>query len=157
MDHVVYLALGSNLGNKEEQLRWAVEEIKKQIGELLSLSAFYVTAPCGFESSHVFLNAACAVKTNLSPFELLSNLKSIEKKLGRSKKTVEGCYEDRLIDIDILFYDQLILETEDLTIPHPLLHQRDFVLKPLLEIAPDWKHPVYNKTIRCLYEFLNVT
>ena len=135
--HTVYLGLGTNLGDKEANLRMAVEEIAKRIGEVISLSAFYASEPWGFQSEHTFLNAVCCVCTDASPQEVLSVTQEIERRLGRSKKSVGGIYSDRLIDIDILLYDDLHFDTPELTIPHPLMWQRDFVTVPLREIAPD--------------------
>lgn len=135
--HKVYLGLGTNLGNKEANLRAAVEEIKKRVGEVTSLSAFYETEPWGFVSASQFLNAVCCVSTLLSPFDLLDVTQDIERTLGRLKKSVNGQYSDRMIDIDILLYDDCHLHTPTLTIPHPLMTERDFVMKPLEEIAPE--------------------
>ena len=151
----VYLGLGTNLGDKEVQLRTAVNEIEKRIGRIMILSAFYTTIPWGFTSEHTFLNAACAVETSLNPYELLSVTQDIEKNLGRKHKSVDHHYADRLIDIDILFFDQIIIHETDLQIPHPLLTKRDFVLKPLVEIAPDLVHPINHLTIRKLWQEIN--
>ena len=151
----VYLGLGTNLGDKEVQLRTAVNEIEKRIGRIMILSAFYTTIPWGFTSEHTFLNAACAVETSLNPYELLSVTQDIEKNLGRKHKSVDHHYADRWIDIDILFFDQIIIHEADLQIPHPLLTKRDFVLKPFVEIAPDLVHPINHLTIRKLWQGIN--
>lgn len=151
----VYLGLGTNLGDKEVQLRTAVNEIEKRIGRIMILSAFYTTTPWGFTSEHTFLNAACAVETSLNPYELLSVTQDIEKNLGRKHKSVDHHYTDRLIDIDILFFDEIIIHEPGLQIPHPLLTKRDFVLKPLVEIAPDLVHPINHLTIRKLWQGIN--
>lgn len=135
--HQVYLGLGTNLGDKEANLKAAVEEIGKRVGEVTSLSAFHVSEPWGFTSEHTFLNAVCCVLTDFSPMEVLRLTQDIERSLGRLKKSVDGHYSDRLIDIDILLYDDLHIATPELTIPHPLMGQRDFVMIPLREIAPD--------------------
>ena len=135
--HQVYLGLGTNLGDKEANLKAAVEEIGKRVGEVTSLSAFHVSEPWGFTSENSFLNAVCRVLTDLQPMEVLRLTQDIERSLGRLKKSVDGQYSDRLIDIDILLYDDLHLSTPELTIPHPLMWQRDFVMIPLREIAPD--------------------
>ena len=119
------------------------------------LSAFYTTIPWGFTSEHTFLNAACAVETFLDPYELLSVTQDIEKNLGRKHKSVDHHYTDRLIDIDILFFDEIIIHEPGLQIPHPLLTKRDFVLKPLVEIAPDLVHPINHLTIRKLWQRIN--
>lgn len=149
----VYVGLGSNLGDKEQNLRDAVKKIEEQIGKVVSLSAFYATAPWGFTSENSFLNAAACVDTQLSPLEVLQKTQEIERELGRTKKSVNGAYSDRLIDIDLLLYDDRILSTvspsgAQLTLPHPLMTERDFVMKPLAEIAPHLPHPVLGKTMK---------
>ena len=132
--HIVYLGLGTNLGDKKANLEMAVGEIGKRVGKVVSLSAFYATEPWGFESENSFLNAVCCVETPLLPFELLQVTQKIESDLGRKKKSVAGNYSDRTLDIDILLYDELQLETPDLKIPHPLMEKREFVMIPLNEI-----------------------
>ena len=132
--HIVYLGLGTNLGDKKANLEMAVKEIGKRVGKVVSLSAFYATEPWGFESENSFLNAVCCVETSLLPFELLRVTQKIESDLGRKKKSVAGDYSDRTLDIDILLYDELQLETPDLKIPHPLMEKREFVMIPLREI-----------------------
>ncbi len=148
----VYFGLGTNLGDKEANLNLAVEKLKERIGKIISLSAFHITEPWGFSSANTFLNAACAVETGLSPLDVLSETQSIERELGRLKKSVDGIYSDRLIDIDLLLYDDLILRTPVLTLPHPLMHERRFVMAPLAEIAPKMIHPVLKKTMQELLE-----
>lgn len=148
----VYLGLGTNLGNKEANLRTAIYKLQERIGKQVSLSSFYETAPWGFESGHSFLNAAIGLETSLSPIEILHITQEIEKELGRTKKSVNGSYSDRLIDIDILLYDTLVLQTPELTIPHPLMTERDFVMKPLIEIAGNVIHPTRQKTLSELYQ-----
>lgn len=145
--HIVYLALGANIGDKEKNIHLALENIDKRIGKLLALSAFYVTKAQGFDSDNLFINAACKIKTELSPLEVLEYTQVIERELGRKKKTIGGQYTDRLIDIDILFYDNQILEYPHLFIPHPHMQERDYVLKPMSDIASDFRHPILNKTI----------
>jgi 2-amino-4-hydroxy-6-hydroxymethyldihydropteridine diphosphokinase len=135
--HQVYLGLGTNLGDKEANLKAAIEEIRKRVGEVTSLSAFHASAPWGFKSENLFLNAVCCVSTNLSPIDVLHTTQEIERELGRLKKSINRIYSDRVIDIDILLYDDLHIDTPELTIPHPLMWQRDFVMIPLREIAPD--------------------
>lgn len=149
----VYIGLGTNLGDKEQNLRDAVHRIEEQIGKVLSLSAFYVTAPWGFASENSFLNAAACVETQLSPLEVLQETQTIERELGRTKKSVNGAYSDRLIDIDLLLYDDLVLSATsadgaELNLPHPLMAQRDFVMRPLAEIAPALRHPVLKRTMK---------
>ena len=149
----VYVGLGTNLGDKEQNLRDAVQKIEEQIGKVVSLSAFYVTAPWGFVSENSFLNAAACVETDLSPLDVLQETQSIERELGRTKKSANGVYSDRLIDIDLLLYENLVLSVTspsgaELNLPHPLMTERDFVMKPLAEIAPNLVHPVLGKTMR---------
>lgn len=149
----VYVGLGTNLGDKEQNLRDAVQKIGEQIGKVVSLSAFYVTAPWGFTSENSFLNAAACVETELSPLDVLQKTQAIERELGRMKKSINGAYSDRLIDIDLLLYDDLVLSVTsptgaELNLPHPLMTERDFVMKPLAEIAPELVHPVLGKTMR---------
>ena len=141
--HQVYLGLGTNLGDKEVNLKAAIEEIRKRVGEVTSLSAFHASEPWGFQSENSFLNAVCCVHTEFNPMEVLHTTQEIERLLGRLKKTVGGIYSDRMIDIDILLYDDLHIQTPELIIPHPLMWERDFVMIPLREIAP-------NKIQRCL-------
>ena len=135
--HQVYLGLGTNLGDKEANLKAALEEIRKRVGEITSQSAFYTSEPWGFKSDNSFLNAVCCVCTNFSPEETLYTTQAIERTLGRLKKSVNGAYSDRIIDIDILLFDDLQINTPELTIPHPLMWERDFVKIPLKEIAPE--------------------
>jgi len=144
----VYLGLGTNLGDKENNLNLAMDEIRKRVGEITSLSAFYATEPWGFDSQNSSLNAVCKAHTTLSPLEVLSTTQAIEKDLGRIRKSVGGQYSDRPIDIDILLYDNLIIDTPQLSIPHPLMHKRLFVMEPLTEIAPELVHPVLKQTMK---------
>ena len=134
--HVVYLALGSNLGDRHGNLRHAVDAIEKLIGTVLRPSAFYETEPWGFVSDNVFTNAAVCVETTLTPRQLLETTQSIERCMGRKVKSTDGHYHDRIIDIDILLYDDVHMDEPDLKIPHPLMHERPFVMEPLREIMP---------------------
>lgn len=128
----VVLAFGSNIGNRHAQIKEALDLLNQRCGQILQVSSFHETNPEGFESEHLFINGCLLLKTSLDPFALLENLKQIEKELGR-KKTKEG-YEDRCIDLDIIFYESLVLRDERLQIPHPKYQQREFVLKPLMEL-----------------------
>lgn len=143
----VYLALGSNQGDRKALLHQAIDAIDRSLGRVDSISSFIETEPWGFTSPHPFLNATLLLSTELTPLELLDATQAIEHELGRRQKSDEAGYTDRPIDIDLLFYEDLILESPRLTLPHPLLHRRAFVLDPLLEIAPDLLHPILGKTI----------
>lgn len=153
----VYFGLGTNLGDKAQNLRIAVQKIEERIGKVISLSAFYATAPWGFQSDNGFLNAAAGVATSLSPQEILGETQRIERELGRTCKSVNGCYSDRPIDIDLLLYTDRVLNEENLVVPHPLMTVRRFVMEPLAEIAPDVVHPVLHKTIKGLWKEIEET
>ena len=148
---MVYLGLGTNLGDKEQNLRMSIKKIEERIGNVVSLSAFYATAPWGFSSENSFLNAAVCVETTLLPVQVLEETQRIERELGRTEKSVNGLYADRLIDIDLLLYDDRVMDAEGLILPHPLMTERRFVMEPLSEIAPDVVHPVLHKTMKELF------
>lgn len=149
MYHLLYhLILGSNLGDRADQLDRARQLIRVKAGDILKESSLYETQPWGVEDQPLFLNQALAVKSPLEPDEMLYTIKTIERKTGR----LDGeKWNARHIDIDILLCGDRIVETEKLTIPHPLMHQRNFVLVPLMEIAPGAIHPVLQKTIEELF------
>lgn len=117
-------------------MRRAMTEIEKSVGHIVRQSAFYITEPWGFSSPNSFLNACICCQTTLSPRQLLAETQQIERQLGRTAKSTDGIYHDRVIDIDILMYDDLHIDDPDLKIPHPLMHEREFVMKPLAEILP---------------------
>ena len=135
----LYLSLGTNLGDRQKNLTSAMKLIGEKVGTVVSASDFMETDPWGFESANRFLNMAIKVDTTLQPLEVLHATQEIERKLGRTKKSVNREYHDRLIDIDILLYDNLVMNTPELTIPHPLMYKREFVMKPLAQIAPELK------------------
>lgn len=143
----VYFGLGTNLGDKEQNLRIAVQKIEERIGKIVSLSAFYATSPWGFQSDNAFLNAAACAETSLSANEILKETQQIEREMGRHYKSVNGHYKDRVIDIDLLLCDGVIMNEEELVLPHPLMTQRRFVMEPLAEIAPKLIHPLLGKTM----------
>lgn len=131
----VYVGLGTNLGDRENNLRTAVRYMEEKVGKTLSLSSFYETEPWGFTSGYRFLNAAACIETALQPLEVLHVTQDIERTMGRIQKSEGGIYHDRIIDIDLLLYDDIILHTPELTLPHPLMTVRDFVMIPLAEIT----------------------
>lgn len=134
----VFLGLGSNLGNKEENINIAIRKIEEQVGNVLACSPFFYSKPQGFVSENDFVNAVVCCQTNLTPRQVLLITQNIEKQLGRTKKTREGFpYSDRNIDIDILLFDDLYINEPDLTIPHPKMQERDFVMIPLKQICPN--------------------
>lgn len=151
----IYLGLGTNLGNREQNMETAIENIEKQIGTIISQSAFYSSEPFGFESDNLFLNSVVEVSTMLLPSELLAATQQIESEMGRTVKSDVNGYTDRVIDIDILLYNKKVIDNfPSLIVPHPEMQKRDFVLKPLAEIAPHFVHPVLKRTISELVEEL---
>lgn len=128
---IAYLSLGTNLGNKVANLLGAVKMIQSRIGSVVSISDFIITEPWGFKSDNRFMNAVISISTDFSPLELLHLTQDIERELGRKRKSLNGEYHDRIIDIDILLYDDIQINIPELTIPHPLMLQREFVMKPL--------------------------
>lgn len=153
-EDTIYLGLGTNQGNKEENIRGAIEELSHLLGTPTAVATIIETEPWGFQSDNSFLNTVVAFKSTLAPEEILKATQEIERRLGRTKKSIDGCYSDRPIDIDILLYGNRVIESEQLTIPHPLLHKRLFVLQPLAQIAPGLIHPILGKSItRLLKEF----
>lgn len=151
---IVYLSLGSN---KDDRIGY-IQQANLQLGaidgvEIIRTSAFYESEPWNMKSDNWFVNAVVELKTTLTPHQLLEQCQRIEKQLGR-KPSQPGEYEDRTIDIDILFYKKEIINEPDLTIPHKYLHLRAFTLVPLLELIPDFEHPVLHKTISQLHEDL---
>ena len=142
-----YLSLGSNLGDRLRLIQEAVAALTVEAGPVTALSSLYETEPWGFSSPHRFLNVALALETTLSPETLLAVTQRIERDLGRTHKSVDGRYADRTIDIDLLFVGDAVLDTPALTLPHPRLHLRRFVLEPLCEIAPAMLHPLLRKSV----------
>lgn len=133
--HTVYLSLGSNIGNRKRLIRIAIDMIDREVGHVVKRSSLYETDPWGFFSPNKFINACVCCETSLSPRDVLILTQRIEKTIGRTGKSVDGNYSDRVIDIDILLYDDLHVDEPDLKIPHPLMYERDFVMTPLKEIC----------------------
>lgn len=145
---VAYLSLGSNLGNREEYIKNAIVEIDRQVGKITKLSSLYETEPWGFNSENKFINVAVEVKTELSITNLSEIIHKIENEAGRVRDVNVAGYIDRVIDIDILLFDNIISDNPQITLPHPKMHLREFVIEPLVEIAPDVIHPILNITIK---------
>lgn len=143
-EHIVYLALGTNLGDRLANLKQAIASLSPQL-DVKTKSQVYETPPWGYEDQPKFLNQVIKAKTYLEPESLLKHLKRLEAALGRKTSFPNG---PRLIDLDILFYDDLIVNQPSLVIPHPRVHERGFVLLPLMDIAPDLVHPGNKKTVR---------
>lgn len=146
----LFLLLGGNLGNKAKIFEDTCQMLVNSIGEIIENSSVYETEPWGFESEDLFWNQVLVIETKLQPNEILKSTKEIENLIGRERKADR--YISRLIDIDLLFYDDLILKTAELEIPHPRMIDRRFVLEPLAEIASTKMHPVFEKSISVLLE-----
>ncbi len=146
----VFLALGSNIGDKKQHLNDAIELLRKHVNDILT-AKFYETKPQYYQEQNTFINTVLVGFTNFNPKDLLHFIKEVEKQIGRKKRFRFG---PREIDIDILFYGDLIFKNENLVIPHPLLQEREFVLKPFLDLEPNFVHPQLRKTIKNLYEEL---
>ena len=150
MRKTAYLSLGSNLGDREANLREAVRRLR-DFSEVVAISSFYETEPVEFTNQPWFLNIAVGLQTDLMPRQLLTAVLKIERDMGRRRLQPKG---PRSIDIDILLFGATVVEDPKLVIPHPAMHERNFVLKPLAEIAPGAKHPVLKKSIKELLEDL---
>lgn len=146
-----YLSLGTNLGNRINYLQKALELLNNRGCSVVNVSPVYESTPIGFSSEDLFLNVAVLIRTRYTPFELLQILKGIENDLGRTKKSTKH-YESRVIDLDIIFYGTSRIQSEELTVPHPLYHERLFVLLPLLDIDPNLCDPATRKLIK---EYIN--
>lgn len=151
---MLYLSLGSNLGDRRRNLSTAIRLISERIGRISMISDIIETEPWGFSSSNMFLNQAVAVEAHDTPENILEQTQAIEREMGRLEKSHNGIYKDRAIDIDLLLYDDMIVNTERLTLPHPKMAQRRFVLEPLAMIAPYAVHPILKKNIKELLDSL---
>jgi len=146
----VFLGIGTNLGDRERNLEVAIEKIGEHIGNILQTSSVYETPPWGLEAENDFLNMVVSVETSHSPAEIIKNIAVIESMMGRERN--QDRYSSRIIDIDILLYDDLVITEKGLKIPHRLMHERKFVLVPFCELAPDLIHPILKKPMRVLLE-----
>ncbi len=152
--HLAYIAVGSNLGDRLENCRQGLDAIEHSgKSKIQARSKFYQTAPVDYQHQDWFINAAVCIETQLEPFSLLQELKSIEKKLGRRTDGVR--FGPRLLDLDIIFYNNRVFETAKLKIPHPRAHKRRFVLKPICDIDPNILHPMLNKNVQALLDELD--
>lgn len=150
---IVYLSLGSNLGDRVGYIQQATGLLSANENiNIVATSSFYETEPCGMDTKNWFVNAVMQITTTLSPEQLLDECQRIEALLGRKRNPEAKSYTDRTLDIDIIFYDNLIINNERLTIPHKYFHKRVFMLVPMLEIAEDFVHPFFGKTVESLYE-----
>lgn len=141
---MIILSIGTNIGDRKQNIENTVKALD-EIGKVATISPIYSSEPWGFESENGFYNIALILETSLSPLELLKETQRIEKELGRTTKTTTA-YADRMIDIDIIDYNNQIINTQTLTLPHSLMHKRNFVLYPLTDIAPEWQHPTLKLT-----------
>lgn len=151
---IAYLSLGSNLGNRAQYLEKALKYLELHTIKVLQTSNLYETEPVGFTEQPWFLNQVIQIQTELSPQKLLNILQKAEKNAGRMRSILWG---PRTLDIDILFYNNEIIKTDKLIVPHPLLHERKFVLQPLTDIAPHFHHPVFQKTVEELLKLCKDT
>ena len=150
MRKTVYLSLGSNIGDRNAHLREAIEGLR-ELGDVTAVSSFYETEPVEFTRQAWFLNCAVALETDKMPKQLLTAVLRLEREMGRKRTIAKG---PRVIDIDILLFGSSVIDTAQLTVPHPAMHERRFVLEPLAEIAPEARHPVLKKTVRELRDAL---
>lgn len=143
-----FIGLGANIGDKNQNLAAAVQLLERKVGRINAVSSCYETAPWGESQQPAFYNQVVRLSTSLNPFQVLTQLLEIEKIIGRERREK---WKERLIDLDLLFFGDYIIRTEILTLPHPFLHLRNFVLAPLAEIAPDFVHPVLKETIQSIH------
>lgn len=147
----VYLSLGSNLGDRFSNLQRAIDLLNEKVGSIVTISSLYENPPLGFESEDQFYNICVKLKTELSPFEVLEKTQGIEIEIGRDKKSKDGIYSSRKIDLDIILFGNEIIQEEKLKIPHSLYKERRFVLEPLNEIASEVIDPIFEKSVNEIF------
>lgn len=148
--NTVYLSLGSNLGDRFQSIRSAISLISQQAGNVTKTSSFYESEPLGFSSTEYFINVCIELHTHFSSEELLRKTQIIEHELGRKEKSMNSIYQSRIIDIDIIFFNQECIRSNELIVPHPRYYERNFVLIPLVEIAPEIIDPTSQQTIHTI-------
>jgi len=145
--NIIYIQIGSNIGDRKSNIQKSMLQIETKLGKICCSSKIYESSPWGYTKQKDFLNSVIKVESDFNPFETLEILQEIENNLGRVRKKK---WDERIIDLDILLFNEQIINTVNLTIPHQYIQERNFVLVPLNEIAPSYKHPKYNKSISCL-------
>ena len=154
MDHIVYISVGSNMGNRLENCKFGIAElVRNGKSVLMDLSRFYVTEPVDYQDQDWFVNAVFKIKTDLVPSVLFEKIRRIQQNAGRPEDAIR--FGPRILDMDILFYDDGLMNTKELIIPHPRMHKRRFVLKPICDIAPDMVHPMLKKSMKHLLDQLD--
>lgn len=147
MQHIAFIGSGSNLGKRDQQLLEARQWIDREVGRVIGESSVYQTSPWGGIDQPDYLNQVWKIQTDLNPFQVMTALLELEKRANRERTQRWGA---RTLDLDLLFYDDYRIRTDFLTLPHPRIQDRNFVLVPLSEIAPDWRHPVFKQTVSYL-------
>lgn len=154
--HSAHINIGSNIGDRLLNIRAAVAAIKQRLDPHPMISTPVESPPWGFKSSNTFINIGVTITTTLSPAQLLDTLLDIQAKISRAPhRTITGEYADRIIDIDLIAVDQTVVNTPQLTLPHPRMHLREFVLRPLAELNPQWRHPILHLTVKQLLDKLS--
>lgn len=143
-----YFNIGSNLGNKAQHLKQAISMLEETLASQATVSSTIESEPWGFDSNNTFLNVGVMIESDIKPLNMLKIAQKIEQDMGsETHRNEDGSYCDRIVDIDIIAIDDLIINTPELTIPHPRMHLRDFVMRPMHELAPNWQHPILNKKL----------
>lgn len=150
-----FLGIGSNVGDRKAIVREAIDMMSSRLGEVVATSSLYETTAVGYESDNLYINGVVALRSALSPHDLLKATQQIERDMGcHTHRNADGTYCDRLLDIDIIACEDVVCNDATLILPHPRMHERSFVLAPLCEIAPEWQHPLLQRTAQALYDTL---